>query len=301
MSIDAVNSTNSQYLQYAMLGSTGTKPPKPPDVSEIISNQDTDGDGSLSLEEFGSSEKSKKLFSKIDEDSDGLLTSEELQSHFDSKKAKMESLASQNSLSALINQSGLNLPDATEMIANRDEDGDGNLSSEEFDVSEEVFSSIDTDGDGVISAEELQSDMENRATEMQSQMMQGMGMPPPPPSAEDMISQKDEDGDGGLSIEELGESEETFSSIDTDGDGVISAEELQAYMDKNAEETQSQMSSYQGLNSESLSSLLSQLDSDQTSTDSLQSLLKYLATSETSNSTNNYQALKNYTGVDLIA
>ena len=212
----------------------------------------------------------------------------------------MEALSSQNILSALMNQSGLQLPDASEMISNRDEDGDGALSAEEFGVPDEIFSSIDTDGDGVISAEELQADMENRAQEMQSQMLQGMGnTPPPPPKPEDLMSELDEDEDGALSAEEFGASEEVFSSIDTNQDGVISLEELQADMEKRSAEMQSQMTS-QGLDTDSLASLL-QSNSEGISADMLQKLLSYLENSKSSDGTGNYGSILNDSSLDIIA
>lgn len=298
MSIDAISSNmSSQYLQ-TLLGRTASKPPETPDVSEIISNNDEDGDGSLSLEEFGTSDKNSKLFSEIDKDGDSLITAKEFQAHFDAKQAEMQSMSS-SALSALTSQSTLQLPNVNEMISNRDEDGDGALSEEEFGADEEVFSSIDSDGDGLISAEELQADMESRTQEFQSQMSRGMDGIPPPPKAEDLVSELDEDEDGSLSSEEFGASEEVFSSIDTNEDGVISAEELQADMDKKAEEMKSQQT-YQGLTSESLASLLDQSDSEEVSNETLQSLLSYLNSANSTDSTYS-SLLKNYNGVDLIA
>lgn len=302
MSIDALSSSaSSQYgMMTAMLGRSGSKPPAPPDPAEIISNKDADGDGSLSIEEFGTSDK---IFSEIDTDGDSLLTNDELQKHFDSKKAEMETLlSSRSALNALSNQSALQLPDVNEMISNRDEDGDGALSTEEFGAPEEIFSEIDTDGDGVINAEELQADMENRSQKIQSQMNQGImgSMPPPPPKAEDIMSELDEDEDGSLSSEEFGASEEVFSNLDTNEDGVISVEELQAAMDKKAEEMQSQKAS-QGLNADTLASLLNTSDSENISADQLQSLLSYLDTVNSTDSSGNYETLKNYISVDVIA
>ena len=72
----------------------------------------------------------------------------------------------------------------------------------------------------------------NISTSSYSSIMQASSMTQPkPPSAVDLASKvmetSDIDGDSLLSIDELGLSEEDFSSLDTDGDGSVSSDELQ--------------------------------------------------------------------------
>lgn len=55
-------------------------PPPPPDSNGMISSLDTDGDGSLSVDEMtaGGIRDAEKLFSEIDTDGDGLASEDEL-------------------------------------------------------------------------------------------------------------------------------------------------------------------------------------------------------------------------------
>lgn len=73
----------------------------------------------------------------------------------------------------------------------------------------------------------------NVSTSSYSSIMQASNMTQPkPPSATDLVSKvmetSDINGDSLLSIDELGISEEDFSSLDTNGDGSLSSDELES-------------------------------------------------------------------------
>jgi len=111
------------------------------------------------------------------------------------------------------------------MIERLDQDGDGQLSIDEFSAAQqrradpaEIFSRMDQDGDGFIS----QSEMPQRRGE-------GRGG-----QRGNMLQRLDQDGDGLLSMEEFSavrhrraDPAERFSRIDQDGDGFISNAEIQ--------------------------------------------------------------------------
>ncbi len=74
-------------------------PPPPPDSSEMISSLDTDGDGSLSVDEMtaGGIRDAEKLFSDIDTDGDGLASEDELDAFGEKMKADGPQSASTDS------------------------------------------------------------------------------------------------------------------------------------------------------------------------------------------------------------
>ncbi|OGV55597.1 MAG: hypothetical protein A2017_14690 [Lentisphaerae bacterium GWF2_44_16] len=184
-------------------------------INQVFTNMDTDGDGQISSEEL----------SKTLEDSQGLL-------------AALNEVTSQMAAFQAQNQE---VPDfasmASDIISEKDTDGDSAVSLAESGLTESMFSNIDTDSDGSLTSDEIASGMEN--------------MPPPPPQ------------EASSSSSESSSSSSIFDEFDTDGDGQVSAAELQIGMEK-------LRSSMMGLlndsdsdsDSSSSSNILSQLDSE---------------------------------------
>lgn len=188
-------------------------------INQVFTNMDTDGDGQISSEEL-----SKSL-----EDSQGLL-------------AALNEASSQMAAFQAQNQEG---PDfaamASDIISEKDTDGDTTISLEESGLDENLFSNIDTDSDGTLTSEEIASGLES--------------MPPPPPPPQQSAS----------SSNESSSSSSIFDEFDTDGDGTVSAAELQIGL----EDMKSSLLSLLGSSDSSSesgdssgNSILSQLDSE---------------------------------------
>jgi len=123
-------------------------------VSNMIAEEDTDGDGLLSATE---SSFSSEMFTSLDTDSDGLLSSDELVAGLEDGEN---------------NQMGPPPPppmDASEaassIMDSQDTDGDSVLSVSESGLSDEEFDVLDTNEDGVVSIDELQAGIEARQAE----------------------------------------------------------------------------------------------------------------------------------------
>lgn len=171
--IDAAVSSLIQQMQQQ--GAEGNRPPPPPgaqppppppNAEEVISNGDTDGDGSLNLEEFtealagNDSSRLAEMFAEADTDSDGQVSEEELQTAMDNH-APGGPGGPQASASNT----------AVDFLSAADTDGDSSLSLEEFTETlggnsssssiVDMFEQADTDGDEQVSQEELQTAMES--------------------------------------------------------------------------------------------------------------------------------------------
>ena len=123
------------------------------DADQIIADKDTNADGVLSIEETPLSED---MFARADTDSDGSLTAEEMEEMLASGPPPM--MAGGGGMMPPMGRMGGGMQefDAASMIDSEDSDGDGSLSIEETEMSEELFDSLDTNQDGVVSAEELE-------------------------------------------------------------------------------------------------------------------------------------------------
>jgi len=111
---------------------------------EMFDAIDTDSDGKLSMAELAAHRLAE--FTAADTNSDGALDAAEMAAHH---QARMEAMMADH---------------ATRMIENRDNDGNGSLSADEFGEGpgEQHFARIDTDNDGMISKEEAEAAMQHR-------------------------------------------------------------------------------------------------------------------------------------------
>ncbi len=162
-----------------------------PSAEDILTQFDTDGDGSISESEFNAADPGSsgamsgagvmstedfisQMFSKIDENEDGTIDEDEL--------AQMVAMGPEDS------------PSTEELLSQLDTDGDGTISETEFDEgaqanqqvmgpppppppqeaseteeTESIFSQLDTDGDGTISETEFDTAMNSIDTILSSE------------------------------------------------------------------------------------------------------------------------------------
>lgn len=177
----------------------GGPPPGPPpgggksaaDVSsDIMSSLDTDGDGTISLEEAQANGNSDAAtaFSQLDTNGDGKIDTNELTSAVQSAHDEMASAQDSNGAQGMSgahhgkhhhHASGTDLVSA--LMEQGDSDSSGGLSQDEVnsllgktsDQTQAGFSALDSDGDGQLSVSELASAiskyMQTRLSDMASQ------------------------------------------------------------------------------------------------------------------------------------
>ncbi|WP_320172243.1 EF-hand domain-containing protein [Maridesulfovibrio sp.] len=175
-------------------------------VSSIIGDNDSDGDGQLSVDEAGFLED---IFSEIDADGDGYLSQEEMVSDLENRQQQMAMMGQMSVM--MQGGDGSDLIDT--LMSELDSDGDSLISQEESGLDDELFSTLDTDGDGSISSEELQAGMTPPDVGMVSE---GVASASSSGSSESSSSSS--------------ESEEDYDEFDYNKDGVVSFSELeQAY------------------------------------------------------------------------
>lgn len=216
------------YIQSTSMMSQVIQPPVSSISRDIVSQNDTDSDSSLSIDELGISEE---LFSALDTDGDSLITSNEIASAIENKLSSFEgSIPTKEEFESLISELGLEMPEApsssdamtADLMSTYDTDGDSLLSSDEVTMlTEEEFAALDTDSDGSISAEELSSAIEQVAVS---------GTPPPAQGGAPV-------GGGGS----VSSDEEEYDEADINQDGIVSYEEKMASLgiDTSSQETAS--------------------------------------------------------------
>lgn len=175
-------------------------------ASSIMEQDDTDGDGLLSL---GETPLDEDRFNSIDADGDGYLSREELSDDFESHMEELMNKASMTMQS--MDPSAM----AQAIVDNDDTDGDGMLSQDETPLDDDRFSEIDADGDGLITADELSADAQEHMAEA------GEGMMASPPPMGEMTA-----GGGASSGSGESQSEEEYDAYDLNQDGQVSLDEL---------------------------------------------------------------------------
>jgi len=152
ISVDELNAQNNLAAQAAASQTVSSQASSTQSISSVI---DTDGDGSISADEYDSiisklgitdAPSTKDFFAQVDTDSDGKISVDEL----NAANLKASQAAATQSISSVI-----------------DTDGDGTISADEYDSiisklgitdapnSKDFFSQFDTNSDGKISADEL--------------------------------------------------------------------------------------------------------------------------------------------------
>lgn len=187
----------------------------------LITQNDSNNDSSLSIDELGLNEDQ---FSTLDTNSDSLVTQDEIASAIDSKLSSFDGkMPSKDEFASLLSDLGLEMPEpptskqssasgddfSSLIMSQYDSDGDSLLSSSEVSVlSNEEFSALDTNTDSSISAEELSGAYQQVASasggSTQSAPQSGRG------------------GSGSSS------SEKEYDELDTNKDGIVSQEEKNA-------------------------------------------------------------------------
>tara|TARA_R100000900_G_scaffold140962_1_gene121741 strand:- start:297 stop:812 length:516 start_codon:yes stop_codon:yes gene_type:complete len=106
------------------------------DMTAMIAEIDTNGDGNLSKEEVDAHRAAK--FAEVDANGDGAVTQAEMEAHHEAERAKR--MAEMKA----------------KMFAKLDTDGNGTISAEEFNSREHPgFDKADADGDGTVTKEEM--------------------------------------------------------------------------------------------------------------------------------------------------
>lgn len=152
---------------------------------------------------------------------------------------------------------------SSDIMKTSDLNEDSSLSSDEINLSEELFTNMDQDGDGTLNSSEVENGLSSMLDDMKNQNTSpeefgtmlsnfGLDVPPPPPNSQDGM-ETTENSDSVMGSDDTqaapppppppppppsGEqgaddssssSDETYEAADTNEDGTVSAEELAAY------------------------------------------------------------------------
>jgi Ca2+-binding EF-hand superfamily protein len=191
---------------------------------KMFTRVDVNADGAVTRDEFiagapddVSADKAGSLFDKLDSEGSGALSQSDLASAFQQMAASMQAGMIQAQAQASNTGGGGERPDASELFAKLDADGDGSVTREEFvsgrpdEVSEEQASAF---FDKIAGENTDSIDQESFIAAMQPPRGGGGG------------------GQGG------GQSDETFDALDTNKDGVVTREEFLAGRPEDVSEEQ---------------------------------------------------------------
>lgn len=186
---------------------------QPPTAADFVKRLDMDGDDKVSESEF---DGPAEHFSTFDNNSDGYISKDEAPA---GPPPRLEQGQAQGP------QSGQGESIAG-FVAQFDKDGNGMVSSDEFDGPAGHFSQFDVNNDGYISESEAPAGPPPREQQGQEQVrrpQQGQGE-----STDGFVTRLDKDGDGKVSSDEFDGPAEHFSHLDTNGDGHLSKDEAPA-------------------------------------------------------------------------
>ncbi len=156
---------------------------------QVMNKKDSDGSGSLDMNETSLEENT---YNRIDRNNDGLINENEL---------------------AVGRRILVNHHTTNQIMNNKDTDGDGYLSGDELNISQENFEKIDRNADGKVGELELNAAKRYIARQQ---------------LAEVAFSVMDTDENGLLSNEEIAMKEKNFSVVDSNNDEYLDLDELQS-------------------------------------------------------------------------
>jgi Ca2+-binding EF-hand superfamily protein len=162
----------SQALQSQLLNvqeQLGSGPPSPPTAGDIFTQADTDGNGSLSLDEFKAAAASHHRHHHAAGSDDS-----KIEARFNALDSNGDGTVSQSELESAFAAGPPSPPSASDIFKQADSDGNGSLSLDEFKAEiashhhhdgggpsdgtiENRFNAMDSNGDGAISQSELES------------------------------------------------------------------------------------------------------------------------------------------------
>ncbi|MGD0820218.1 MAG: EF-hand domain-containing protein [Desulfomonilia bacterium] len=172
------------------------------DTTNAISTYDTNGDGTLSASEFQSFLNASGIQPPTSQDSSNSSASTDLFNAITGGSSQMTQAQLDTWASDMSQATGQTI-DTTNAISTYDTNGDGTLSSSEF----QSF----LDANGISAPQNF-----------------GMAPPPPPPPSSGSSETSSSTTSSTSSADSI------ISKYDTNGDGVLSASELQAYLDDNS-------------------------------------------------------------------